>query len=128
MEKHIDIHCHPAMKPYSRSFTKGKANSKKIADKNSVWHYDPTTMADKMLNYVGALTKFSQSNFSSLANGYVGIICASLYAMEKGFLVPSFGSGPVADILSDFVMEIGKERVNQVQQAKDYFTDLEDEY
>ncbi len=128
MEKYIDIHCHPALKPYSKSFSRGKVNSKRITDKNSIWHYDPPTLADKLLNYVGTLTKFSQSNFTALASGNVGVVCASLYAMEKGFLVPSFGPGTAADILSDFVMEIGKERINQVQGAKDYFTDLEGEY
>jgi microsomal dipeptidase-like Zn-dependent dipeptidase len=128
MDKYIDIHCHPALKPYSRSYTSGKKNSQKKTDKSSIWYYNPPTLADKLLNYVGTLTKFSQSNFSALAGGNVGIICASLYPMEKGFVVPSFGTGAVSDILANFVTEIGKERVNHVQAAKEYFSDLEGEY
>jgi microsomal dipeptidase-like Zn-dependent dipeptidase len=77
---------------------------------------------------VGTLTKFSQSNFTALAKGNVGIICASLYPIEKSFLVPSFGTGPVADILANIIMEIGRERIDFIQSRKDYFTDLEGEY
>jgi microsomal dipeptidase-like Zn-dependent dipeptidase len=128
MEKYIDVHCHPGMKPYSHSFGKGKVNSKRKSAKNSIWYYDPPTLTDKLLNYVGTLTKFSQSNFTALAKGNVGIICASLYPIEKSFLVPSFGTGPVADILANIVMEIGHERINYIQSRKDYFSDLEGEY
>jgi len=128
MEKYIDIHCHPALKPYSKSYKTGKINSKRRGDKTSIWHYDPPTLTDKLLNYVGTLTKFSQANFSAEAYGNVGIMIASLYAMEKGFLVPNFGTGPIADILANFVTEIGIERVNAVQGAKEYFSDLEGEY
>jgi hypothetical protein len=128
MEKYIDIHCHPGMKPYSHSFGKGKVNSKRKTDRNSIWFYDPPTLVDKLLNYVGTLTKFSQSNFTALAKGNVGIICASLYPIEKSFLATSIGKGPVADILANIIMEIGDERIDAVQSRKEYFTDLEDEY
>lgn len=102
MEKYIDIHCHPGMKPYSHSFSAGKINSRNKNHKNSIWHQDAPTLTDKLLNYVGTLTKFSQSDYTTLARGNVGLICASLYPIEKGFLVPGFGTGPVADILANF--------------------------
>jgi microsomal dipeptidase-like Zn-dependent dipeptidase len=128
MEKYIDIHSHPALKPYSRSYASGKINSRKVTDKSSIWYYNPPTLADKMLNYVGTLTKFSQSNFTALARGNAGIVCASLYPMEQGFVVPKFGTGPVADFLTNFVTEIGKDRVDHVQSAREYFSDLLGEY
>jgi microsomal dipeptidase-like Zn-dependent dipeptidase len=128
MDKYIDIHCHPALKPYSKSYANKKVNSKKLNDKSSIWHYNPPTISDKLINYAGTLTRFSQSNFSALSYGNVGIVCASLYPMEKGFLVADFGTGPVADIMANLVTGIGKPRINRAQQAKEYFSDLVGEY
>jgi microsomal dipeptidase-like Zn-dependent dipeptidase len=129
MEKYIDIHIHPALKTYSKSFSKGKINSKNKNDKHSVWYYNPPTLLDKGLNYFGTITKFSQSNFTALAKGNFGVVVISLYPIERGFLVSQkLGTGLPADIIANFIMEIGKERVNYIQGRKDYFADVEGEY
>jgi hypothetical protein len=82
---YIDLHCHPAMKPYGRSFSVSPthSNSPDPAKPNSLWYYDPPSLTDKLLNYTGGLTKFSQANATALAYGNVHIVCPSLYPLEK---------------------------------------------
>ena len=127
---YVDFHCHPAMKPYGKSF-KGKSAKKNDPNrqrKSSIWHYNPPTLVDKVLNYVAGLTKFSQSNISALAYGEVRIISASLYPLEKGFVCNKLGKGLASDLLSNLVTGLSKKRIDHLQAMKDYFTDLEDEY
>jgi hypothetical protein len=82
-----------------------RANKSK---KNSIWYYDPPQGLDKVLQKFVKLTKFSQSNFSALAYGEVKIICASMYSIEHGLVDLKFAdTGPVADILANFVSGIG---------------------
>lgn len=127
----IDMHCHPAMKPYGKSFrneaTQGHNDTDPWAN-NSVWYYDPPTGMDKAVNKVLTITKFSQSNFSALSFGNVRLICASLYPMEKGFVKNNAGSGAVSDLLMNFLTGQGQQRINHLQAMPDYFTDLTNEY
>ena len=97
----IDMHCHPALKPFGQSFPEN-INSQDINDKNCIWHYDPPNWWDKLRNRVLTVTKFSQSNFSALAKGNIKIINASLAPIEKGFFVSRFGSGNVIDCILNF--------------------------
>ncbi len=38
------------------------------------------------------------------------------------------GTGSVSDVVNDFALGIGKERINFIQQITDYYSDLKDEY
>ncbi|MBL0340838.1 MAG: membrane dipeptidase [Bacteroidetes bacterium] len=127
---YIDFHCHPAMKPYGHSFKKtAGSNSKNRKDKNSIWHYDPPSTFDKVLNYVGTLTKFRQSDFSTLTYGNARIICASLYPIEKPFVATKkFGSGDVSDLLTNLATGLSDKRIDFIQKMEDYFNDLQEEY
>ena len=84
----IDLHIHPAMKPLGKSFnrTVGKNHPNKNRT-SSIWHYDPPTLFDKIANILLTLTKFRQSDFTTLAKGNASIVCASLCGLEKGFLM-----------------------------------------
>jgi Membrane dipeptidase (Peptidase family M19) len=127
----IDLHCHPAMKPYGRSFDNprlARQNTMDVADPSSIWHYDPPSVTDKFFNYVFGLTKFRQSDLTSSLYGQVKIISASLYPIEKGFVNNNFGSGVLSDSAVNLATGLGKNRVNHLQSMSDYFTDLEDEY
>ena len=45
----VDLHCHPAMKPYGRSFKSAQTirqNSHDVTDPTSIWYYDPPTLSD----------------------------------------------------------------------------------
>jgi len=127
---YIDFHCHPALKPYGKSFNYQKKgwNNPHRSRRNSIWKYDPPSLGDKLLNYFLNLTKFSQSNFTSLAKGDVRIVCASLYPMEKGFFVNKIKSEFLRDFLGNLATGIGKKRIDAVQATTNYFKDLEMEY
>lgn len=127
--KFIDIHCHPTMKPYGKSFkTTPGINSKNRREKKSVWYQDRPNWLKKMLNLAATLTKYTQSDFTSLYHGGAHIICASLYPIEKGFVLNKLDDNLISDLLTNFVMGIGKKRIDYLQKMQDYFTDLTDTY
>lgn len=127
---YVDFHCHPAMKPYGKSFNYKKigVNHTNRSRSSSVWRYDPPSLADKLLNYIINLTKFSQANFTALSKGGVSVICASLYPIEKYFFENKLESEFLKDILANFATGVGKKRVDDVQGMTNYFMDLEREY
>ncbi len=124
---YIDLHVHPALKPMGKSFDKtppGK-NSPHRRSKNSIWHYDPPTAADKALNIISSLTKFSQADLSTLCYGGASVAFVSLYPPEKGFVLGKPSTGLGGDILKDLIMGVGRNRIDHLQKMPDYFTDLE---
>lgn len=125
----IDLHIHPAMKPLGKSFnrTAGKNHPNKNRT-SSIWHYDPPTLFDKIANILLTLTKFRQSDFTTLAKGNASIVCASLCGLEKGFLMTKAGTGLPGDVLSNLIVGLGKKRIDHIQKMKEYFPDLEMEY
>ncbi len=112
-----------------RSFERnpGTNNPNKKA-KDSIWYYDPPTVFDKLANIVTSLTKFRQSDFTSLARGGAEIVFVSLCGLEKGFVMNRLGTRLPGDITANFVTGLGKKRIDHVQAMSDYFTDLEMEY
>ena len=127
---YVDLHCHPALKPFGKSFatrTPGR-NHPHRGRKNSIWKYDPPSFGDRLLNYVIHLTKFSQSNFTSMARGGVRVVFASLYPIEKGFFVNAIKSDFLRDLTGNFATGFGKKRIDAVQAMTNYFEDLEREY
>lgn len=127
---YVDLHCHPALKPYGKSFNRKKSgkNAVRRSSKNSIWHYDPPSVFDKVLNYLTGLTKFSQSNFSAMAYGEVGVVCVSLYPMEKWFVRNKMNNEFLLDLAANFATGLGKKRIDHIQGFTDYFKDLEAEY
>jgi microsomal dipeptidase-like Zn-dependent dipeptidase len=125
----IDLHCHPAMKPFGKSFKSNKGeNNTNRRSKSSIWYYDPPTFFDRALNMIVSLTKFTQADFSTLAYGGTHVVIVSLYPPEKGWVIDRLGTGHLADSLKNLVMGVGQERIDYLQQMPDYFTDLEMEY
>ncbi|MCW5515244.1 dipeptidase [Muriicola sp. Z0-33] len=128
--EYVDLHCHPSLKPFGKSFNyspKG-INHPHRSTLRSIWHYDPPTLLDKLINYIGGLTKFRQSNFTSLALGGVSIVCVSLYPMEKWFVRNKINNELIADLLANFALGVGDKRIDFIQGIKDYFKDLEMQY
>jgi len=125
----IDLHIHPGMKPFGRSFDRkpGENNPNKNG-KDSLWYYDPPTLSDKAINIATSLTKFRQSDFTSLARGGAEIVFVSLCGLEKGFVMTKMGTKLPGDIVANFVTGLGKKRIDHVQKMTDYFADLELEY
>jgi microsomal dipeptidase-like Zn-dependent dipeptidase len=125
----IDLHAHPTYKALGRSFQNNPGNqSNSVNDKNSLWHYDPPTLIDKLLNVIGSLTKFSQANFTAGIYGKLWVITVGMGTIEKWFFNNKLGTGIISDILDDFAAELGKPRIDAIQGMQNYFTDLMQEY
>ena len=132
METHyIDVHCHPSLKPYSKSFkyTPPKENLLNAGRKNSIWHYSPPTFFEKFVNRMMTLTKFTQTDMSALARAKSKVVIVSLYPFEKHFLSKKiFGSKGITDLLVNLAASVSQSRINYVRRHTDYFRELEDEY
>ncbi len=127
---YIDLHCHPSLKPFGKSFNYKPigVNSSHRSSKRSIWYYNPPSLIDKALNYVTGLTKFSQSNFTALTYGGVGIVCVSLYPLEKSFVRNNITNELIADLASNFALGIGDKRIDFIQGIQDYYADLVKQY
>ncbi len=125
----IDLHIHPALKPLGKSFNrKPGVNNPNKNREDSLWYYDPPTTLDKLANIKTTLTKFRQSDFTSLAKGGAEVVFVSLCGLEKGFVMNKLGTRLVGDVVANLVTGMGKKRIDHVQQMDDYFSDLELEY
>lgn len=127
MQSHffVDIHCHPSIKAYARSFAGNPGQqSPDPDDSSSVWHRDAPSLFDKIKNYIASLTNFIQSDATSLMRGRVCVVCLSFYPQEKGFFVNKVGTGIVSDTLTILATEFGHERIDHVQQLQSYWEDL----
>ena len=127
---YIDLHCHPALKPFGKSFKKNPVGQQSPDPKKntSLWYYDPPSIWDKLLNYATKLTKFRQSSFSTLAKGGVHTVCIALYPLEKWFVRNKMKPELFLDIGANFALGISDARIDFVQGITDYFEDLEREY
>lgn len=126
----IDIHCHPTMKPFGKSFTRkgnNRGQSPNPRNTTSLWNYDPPTLTDKLINNIASLTKFRQSDFTSSVNGETGILFVCLYPPEQGFFKNRLGN-TLSDLALDLVTGLGKPRINYLQANCNYFKDLCNEY
>jgi microsomal dipeptidase-like Zn-dependent dipeptidase len=129
-DEYIDFHCHPSLKPFGKSFnyTPTGIHISHRNSKRSIWHYDPPSIFDKLLNYITGLTKFSQANFSSLVRGGVGIVCISLYPLEKWFVRNKMKNELLLDLAANFALGVGDKRIDYIQGITDYFKDVEAQY
>ena len=127
MNYFADIHSHPTMKSYGHSFP-SKQNSKNPLSNSSIWYYDPPNLFDKLIDLLGGIVKYRQSNFSAMGFGNTGIVFATLYPIERGFFDNRLGTGEFNDLLLNFVTSVGKNRIDFIQSITDYFPDLENEY
>jgi microsomal dipeptidase-like Zn-dependent dipeptidase len=127
MKYYADLHCHPTLKAYGHSFPE-KQNSPNLKSKASVWFYDPPNMFERLVDLLGGLVKYRQSNFAAQGFGNTGIVFASLYPMERGFFDNINGTGEFNDMVLNLVTSVGRERIDFVQRVTDYFPDLESEY
>ena len=132
MEKHyVDVHCHPSLKPFSKSF---KYKPTKINDidpnrKNSIWHYSPPNFLEKLVNRIVTLTKFTQTDLTALAKSKAKVVVVSLYPFEKHFFGKEvIGIKGVTDVLVNLAASISQSRMDYIRSNNDYFADLIDEY
>lgn len=127
MKYFADIHSHPTMKSYGHSFP-SRENNISPRSKNSIWFYDPPNFFEKLIDLLGGLVKYRQSNFSALGFGNTAIVFASLYPIERSFFDNKLETGCFNDMVLNFVTSVGKKRIDYIQAITDYFPDLENEY
>jgi hypothetical protein len=121
MELLVDLHCHPSMKPFGRSFkTDSQHQNPRLGSPANTWFHDKPSLFDKLLNYTAQLTKFRQSDFTSSRTGRVRVVVASLYPPERGFFVGKLGTGPVGDVVLDLATGLGHQRIQAIQNQQDY--------
>jgi len=120
----IDIHCHPALKPFARSYPSNK-NSKKPKKRKSIWHQIKPNNLTEIINEYATTTHFTQSDFTTLLEGKVRVIFASLSPLEKGFFISKLGTGPITDLLTQWATGIGFRKINFIQDHKNYYSELE---
>ncbi|QIE58369.1 peptidase M19 [Rasiella rasia] len=128
---YVDIHCHPSLKGFSKSFkyTPPKQNALDANRKNSIWHYSPPTVFEKFLNRMITLTKFTQTDMTALARSRAKVVIVSLYPFEKHFLSKRvLGWKGLTDVLVNLAASISQSRIDYVLRHQDYFEDLESEY
>src|SRR5690606_27581773 len=131
MEKHyVDIHCHPSLKPFSKSFKyqPTKQNALDPNRKNSIWHYSPPNFIEKFVNRLITLTKFSQTDLTAVAKSQSKVIVVALYPFEKHFFGKEIlGIKGVTDVLINFAASISQSKMDYIRSNNDYFVDLMDE-
>lgn len=129
--QYVDIHCHPSLKPYSKSFkySPTKQNAIDPNRKNSIWHYSPPNFLEKFLNRIVTLTKFTQTDLTALAKADTKVVIVSLYPFEKHFFGKEIlGIKGVTDVLVNLAASISQARMDYIRSNNDYFADLMDEY
>jgi microsomal dipeptidase-like Zn-dependent dipeptidase len=122
--KFADFHCHPTLKTYGHSFE----NTSYGLKRRNIWFQQKNSYLRKLICRKLSIAKFSQADFSSLKEGNVKLVTASLYPFEKGFFINLLGSGSLSAFLANAIIGISYYRVRNIQQHLNYFEDLENEY
>jgi microsomal dipeptidase-like Zn-dependent dipeptidase len=128
---YVDLHCHPSLKPYSKSFKYNpiKQNELDAGRKNSIWHYSPPNVLEKFVNRMVTLTKFTQTDLTALAKAKTKVVVVSLYPFEKHFLSKRIlGWKGLTDAMVNLAASVSQSRIDHVLRHSDYFEDLESEY
>jgi len=130
-KSYIDLHCHPSLKPYGKSFKykPPKQNRLNSGRKNSIWHYSPPNFLERQVNKTLTLTKFTQTDLTALAKAKCNIVVISLYPFEKHFLKDKILSFKfISDILVNLAAGVSQKRIDNLRNHNSYFEDLKDEY
>lgn len=128
---YIDLHCHPALKPFGKSFKYDppKQNHLDSGRKNSIWHYSPPNFLERQVNRLLTLTKFTQTDLTTLAKANCNIVVISLYPFEKHFLKERMlGFKFIPDLLVNLAAGVSQKRIDNLRNHTSYFQDLKDEY
>lgn len=125
----IDLHCHPTLKPYSRSFKKPTMAGKNSADttlERSIWHKDRANGFRRLLNTATSLTKFTQADFTTFYRGGGRVMLVSIDPMEKSLVLTKDGKPQKwsARLLKNLVIGISQNRIKHLFKLTSYYSDL----
>lgn len=114
----IDIHVHSTLKPYGNSFY-SNSNKRSITDSACVWFKDKFTLLDRRDEITLGVSRYRQSDFTTLAEGQHRIVCVSIYPIEKEFTdIQSSVLKVVENTLIHFASLFGKNRITIVPAKK----------
>ena len=102
MFRFADFHCHPTLKTYGHSFE----NTSYGLKRRNIWFQQKNSYLRKLVCRKLSIAKFSQADFSSLKEGNVKLVTASLYPFEKGFFINILGSGSLSASLANAIIRI----------------------
>lgn len=122
--KFADFHCHPSLKTYGHSFEDSPYGWRR----RNIWFQQKNSYLRKLVSRKLGIAKFSQADFSSLKEGNVKLVTASLYPFEKGFFINLLGKSHLSAFLANAIIGISYYRIRNIQQHLNYFEDLEKEY
>lgn len=122
--KFADFHCHPSLKTYGHSFEDSPYGWRR----RNIWFQQKNSYLRTLVSRNLGIAKFSQADFSSLKEGNVKLVTASLYPFEKGFFINLLGKGSLSAFLANAIIGISYYRIRNIQQHLNYFEDLENEY
>jgi microsomal dipeptidase-like Zn-dependent dipeptidase len=120
--RYTDLHCHPNLKTFGHSFS-GMENPK--AD---LWYTKKPDILTKKIYEKTGITKFSQTDLSTMSKAKGKIAFVSLYPFEKGFFHNPYVFPKLAAQLANWGIEIGYQRIRYIQKHNNYFHDLKKEY
>lgn len=120
--QYADLHCHPNLKTFGHSF--GQKNN----PKSDLWYSKKPNYLTKKIYEKTGITKFSQTDLSTMSQAKGKIAFVSLYPFEKGFFHNPYVWPKFAAHLANWGIEIGYQRIRHIQQHTSYFEDLKKEY
>ena len=132
MGSYIDLHCHPSLKPYGKSFKSKSLRGKNSLDsneKNSIWYQKKPNdgIFKRLANRVFGVTKWRQSDFKTSIKNGAQVLAVSLYPMEKGMLINEKTGKPydtLVKVFTDFATGFGQRRLSYLRDMPDYFADV----
>jgi hypothetical protein len=125
----IDIHVHPTLKPYGNSFYTN-SNKKSISDSSCVWFRDNYSGSDTFFENTLGISRYRQSDFSTLTDSQHRIVCLSFYPVEKEFInIQSPILKNIENYIAQFASLFGKNRVEDIKsETYNYFNDYKKEF
>ncbi|PQB04364.1 hypothetical protein BST85_05225 [Aureitalea marina] len=118
------------MKGFGKSFKYVPTGQNPLdpSKRNSIWRQKKPNVGQKLVNRLVTLTKFTQTDMTTLAKADVDLVVISLYPFEKHFLSRRIlGWKGLTDLLVNLAAGISQKRIDHVLRHRDYFQDLLDE-
>lgn len=125
----VDIHIHSTLKPFGNSFY-ANTNPKIVNDAACVWSIDRATETDKFFENALGISRYRQSDFTTLVQGQVKIGIVSLYPVEKQFIqIKKQNLRFAEDFLAQFSSLLRRNRIDKIKNDDfNYFEDLQKDY
>lgn len=125
----IDLHVHSTLKPFGNSFY-SNSNSKLYTNPACIWFSDKFGGFDSFFENTLGISRYRQSDFTTLIEGQYQIVCVSQYPIEKEFFdIRNEFLSRFENHIAQFASLLGKERIKYVRSNHyNYFEDLCNEY